>query len=56
MVVELYRDAAGTRAHPFLVGAGALRDLMDLASVVITKPGGSTTAEVAYREHGVHGL
>ena len=49
-VVELYHDpAVATPERPFMVGPAALALLMDAASVVITKPGGSTTAEIAYR-------
>lgn len=42
--------SAGTNAtRPFYISAGELVALMDVSDVLVTKAGGSTTAEAAYR-------
>jgi UDP-N-acetylglucosamine:LPS N-acetylglucosamine transferase len=49
--IEVATDArwGDHRRFPFFVLAARLASLMDAADVVLTKPGGSTTAEIAYR-------
>jgi UDP-N-acetylglucosamine:LPS N-acetylglucosamine transferase len=50
VTVEVARDAANqNRDKPFFVLGAELALLMDMADLIITKPGGGTTAEVAYR-------
>lgn len=49
VTVELAKDPAADPAKPYFVGASELVVLMDLASAAISKPGGGSTAELAYR-------
>lgn len=47
VTVEVAADPKAGR--PLVVSAGRLVSLMDIADAVLTKPGGGSTAEVAYR-------
>uniref|UniRef100_A0A7S2VNA8 Glycosyl transferase family 28 C-terminal domain-containing protein n=1 Tax=Zooxanthella nutricula TaxID=1333877 RepID=A0A7S2VNA8_9DINO len=49
VTVELGRDPDADASRPYFVGPAYLAELMDVASAAITKPGGGTTAELAYR-------
>lgn len=49
VTVEVARDPANLGTDPYYVMADRLALLMDVADAVVTKPGGGTTAEIAYR-------
>lgn len=50
VTVEVYRDPNNPKEDmPFFVTGSEIALLMDIADVVITKPGGGSTAELAYR-------
>jgi UDP-N-acetylglucosamine:LPS N-acetylglucosamine transferase len=51
VTLEVAKDIAAAKdeAMPYFVSASELAFLMDMADLVITKPGGASTAEAAYR-------
>merc|ERR1712039_883537 len=49
VTLEIARDPEAPAENPFFVGANALRNYMDVASCIISKPGGGSTSEIAYR-------
>merc|ERR1712083_275566 len=49
VTLEIARDPAAPAGVPYFCGATRLRNYMDVASVVISKPGGGSTSEIAYR-------
>lgn len=50
VTVEVVTDPANTNEEkPYFLGADRLSFLMDVSDALITKPGGGTTAEAAYR-------
>ena len=50
VTVQIARDPNPARPDkPYFIGSEELTNLMDLASVCISKPGGGSTAELAYR-------
>lgn len=49
VTVEVVHGEPLNGSTGYVVGAQSLVDLMDMADAIITKPGGGTTAEAAYR-------
>jgi len=49
VTVQVAQDPEAEPSQAYFVGPKFLASLMDIASVAITKPGGGTTAELAYR-------
>lgn len=50
VTIELAKDpATKTPLSPYYIGAQELADLMDLSDAAITKPGGSSVAELLYK-------
>jgi len=48
-VAKAPTEQRSAREHPYFIDADQLALLLDVADVVLTKPGGGTVAEVAYR-------